>query len=367
MKKIYLIGYFKKNLGDDLFVKIVSERYSDAKITMMVMPKYAGIYRNLKNVKVIKFTFLRRLINKIRTFLGKDSYEISLAKRSDLILEIGGSIFQQAIVNEVVTKRRQDYLKSGIPTFVVGSNFGPTIDEGYISAYNKYFSQIRGVVFRDSHSLELFDGLNNVRLAPDVVFLLNPQLSLTNNKQKKIAVISVISVADKIIHKDTKDIQAKYVSKMVNIITMLTLKDYQVILFGFSTPENDIKEAERIFKKLPESIRYMVSVKAHDDINKSLNILKSADILISSRFHSMILGWVLGIPQYVISYGAKTTDVINDLFPEQFSVSVEEFSNTDTKTILQRFNTLPKDHLTLLTDQADKQFAFVDNYYSELM
>lgn len=169
------------------------------------------------------------------------------------------------------------------------------------------------------------------------------------------------------IHKNTKDIQVKYVNKMVDIITMLTLKDYQVILFGFSTPENDIKEAEIIFKKLSEKTKNMPSVKAHDDINKSLNILKSADILISSRFHSMILGWVLGIPQYVISYGDKTTDVINDLFPEQFSVSVEEFSDTDTQTMLQRFNTLPKGHLSLLTDQADKQFEFVDNYYAELI
>lgn len=366
MKKIYLIGYFKRNLGDDLFVKIVSERYPDAKILMMMGPKYANMYNGLDNVKIVKFNIFRRLLNKLMIFARKGSFEINLVKQCDFILEIGGSIFQQEKLSDSVTKRREDYLKSGVPIFVVGSNFGPVLSDSYQRDYHNYFNSIEGTVFRDSKSWERFNDLSNVELAPDTVFLLENSNKVPIKSISKTVVFSIIDVVNKINHINKDVLKLEYEKKIVELIIKMTELKYNVILFGFSIPEGDMVESKRIYEMLPNYVRPLVTIKVHSDIDKSLSIIGSANVLVSSRFHSMILGWIFNIPQLVISYGAKTTDVIEDLYPAQFYVDIENISALNSEVFLNRINTMPKDRVTLIKGQADKQFKFVDEFYGNL-
>ena len=51
---ILVTGYFKRNLGDDLFLKVLSERYSFNNFEVIIDKKNAKYYRQISNVRFIK-------------------------------------------------------------------------------------------------------------------------------------------------------------------------------------------------------------------------------------------------------------------------------------------------------------------------
>ena len=53
MKKIFIMAYLRNNLGDDLFVKELINRYPNEKFYIDVIDlKYGEVFRNSKNVEV---------------------------------------------------------------------------------------------------------------------------------------------------------------------------------------------------------------------------------------------------------------------------------------------------------------------------
>lgn len=366
MNKIYLAGYFRQNFGDDLFVKAFANHYPSSDITILVEPEFSHVYDEISNIKTIKYTFFKRILNKLMSLFGKKNFfETKIIAQNDIIVEIGGSIFQQASGEEDITFRRKSYIKTGKPIFIIGSNFGPYYSESYFECYWKYFSVAKGVVFRDVHSFNLFKQLPNVTVAPDVVLGLtisNSDKIVFKSKKKKIAVISVINVSDKIDNDKSDILQNKYDEKIKNLIESLIELNYDVTLFGFSQAERDIVAANRIKSTLPTRIKNNVSIKLHENIDDSIKIMKNADILFSSRFHSMILGWKLQIPQYVFMYSKKTENVIKDLFPLQSRIDVQHIDTITVDSLVTNANTMDKDVLAITEKNAMKQFELVDDY-----
>ncbi|MCH3933482.1 MAG: polysaccharide pyruvyl transferase family protein [Leuconostoc mesenteroides] len=365
MSKIYLAGYFRKNLGDDLFVKTIANRYPTSSITILVEPKFTEPYVDMPNVKVVKYVFYRRLLNKLLSIIGvTDFIERKLISRNDLIVEIGGSIFQQ-IAKEGITSRRLNYLKSNKPIFIIGSNFGPYTTDDYYKTYKEYFSKVNSVVFRDEESFSLFREIPVVDVAPDVV--LGLPITKSNNEivqhKKKLAVVSIINIVDKVVATNKNSIQNSYDRKIKELILQLIKRNYTIVLFGFSEAENDTVAANRIFSSIPSHVRNNVLLKSHDNINDSLDILQKADIMFSSRFHAMILGWRLQIPQYVFSYSQKTNNVIRDLFPVQANIDVRQIADIDAEFLIDNVNTMDKKTLENVSKSAEIQFKFVDQFF----
>lgn len=364
MNKIYLAGYFRQNFGDDLFVKVIANQHPSSLITVLVEPQYSKVYNEIKNIKVIKYTIFKRILNKVLSLIGNENFlEKKIIAQSDIIVEIGGSIFQQN-GDETITFRRESYLKSGKPIFIIGSNFGPYVSENYYKAYRKYFCLTKGVVFRDRTSLALFNQLSNVSVAPDVVLGLtvNDSSLKVYKHKKKIAVVSVINVVDKMNEDRSDIIQKKYDKKISELILGLVMHNYEVILFGFSRAEHDVFAAERIKNSLPIETKEFVSIKSHEYIDDSLKLMNDADILFSSRFHSMILGWKLQIPQYVFVYSKKTKNVIDDLFPAQASVDITKIDDIGAETLIKGVNTIDKKLLNTAEENARKQFKFLESF-----
>ncbi|MGO3536077.1 MAG: hypothetical protein ACTINR_07430 [Leuconostoc mesenteroides] len=147
MSKIYLAGYFRKNLGDDPFVKTIANRYPNSSITILVEPKFTEPYADMPNVKIVKYVFYRRLLNRFLSIIGiKNFIERKLISKNDLIVEIGGSIFQQ-VAKETITSRRLNYLKSNKPIFIIGSNFGPFTTNDYIRHIKNIFRKLMALFF----------------------------------------------------------------------------------------------------------------------------------------------------------------------------------------------------------------------------
>ena len=89
MNKCYLKIYLNNNLGDDLFAKIITERYQNTKF---INVSYLKKKKKFKNIKIIK-GYLFRAINKILKIFFKTSIENILVKKCPISLSIGGSLF----------------------------------------------------------------------------------------------------------------------------------------------------------------------------------------------------------------------------------------------------------------------------------
>src|SRR5690625_1376834 len=98
MKKVLIKAYSQINLGDDLFVKILCDRYPETQFVIVAPKSKSTPYENIQNLEVVHFP---QIIDSVFSRLGRNfnlySYlSNKLAKECDLTIHIGGSIFIQS-------------------------------------------------------------------------------------------------------------------------------------------------------------------------------------------------------------------------------------------------------------------------------
>src|SRR5699024_7019939 len=95
MKKILIRVYSATNLGDDLFIKILCNRYPSHKFYIIADKKHSKPFKSIPNLKVINHaSFIDKVILKLGfRFTSYNFLSKKLAKRTDSVIHIGGSIF----------------------------------------------------------------------------------------------------------------------------------------------------------------------------------------------------------------------------------------------------------------------------------
>ena len=341
-KKILVKGYFKRNLGDDLFLKVLTERYPERQFEVIVDAENAGYYSTFNNLHVIKRNFIFKALNKLLSLFSIGGIYSVLLYRYFAVIEIGGSIFPQPMKEPFIEKERM-FLSNRIDHyFVIGSNFGPYSSKKFLDEYKNFFREIDGTVFRDKKSFSLFKKLDNVRYSPDVVLGMgNYNLKVNNTTQTRYAVISAIDLGFKDISRNTAITNKKvdYEKKLLNVILDLIDHGYEILFVPFSKTQNDLGVSaelkERIERLRPTS---KISILKEDNIEKKVTVIKNSSLIISTRYHAMILGWLYNINQLVFIYSSKTRNVINDLFPEQYCYDLE--NNSSLKFEINKMNTI---------------------------
>lgn len=178
MKKILIKAYAQLNLGDDLFIKMLCERYKDTEFYLFATPEYEnlkGIETN--NLKILyNNTFAKKILFRLgRKFGVYNILEDLKAKELDGVVNIGGSIFIENDFSKEDFKIRERNLEFGKNYFILGANFGPYKSEAFKSMYHDFFKKCKDVCFRERYSYELFKDLENVRFGKDIVFSLKQE------------------------------------------------------------------------------------------------------------------------------------------------------------------------------------------------
>src|SRR5690625_1172708 len=185
MKKVMIYAYMALNLGDDLFIKVLCERYPQTQFYIVAPKIYQRVFQYLSNLKVIpRESFIRRGLNGItKTIFGKQLfYERRLAKRLDGAIYIGGSLFIQQNSWQKRVKFTNALHVNRQPFYLLGANFGPFTDDEFYKVHERIFATYTDICFRDEFSYRLFQQLDNVRLAPDIVFQLKPNTQPIDQK-----------------------------------------------------------------------------------------------------------------------------------------------------------------------------------------
>lgn len=290
--KIYVDAYLAKNLGDDLFVDILTNRYPNH--NFFAISECEKGY-NKKNFKVYSNKYFFK-------FLKKFQLEKYLANRYDNVITIGGSMFRENNDND------RDFSLGKNKRYIIGVNFGPYKTEKYYQNIHNMMSKLEDICFRDKYSYNLFKDLPNARCASDIIFSMDTSnIKITNRKR---AIISIISPKDKIDEK----YQEKYENKMIELIKFLDNKGYEICLMSFCKVENDEQEIKNIINKLPKTYRDKVEKYCYNgNIEQALNTLGDCQLIVGGRFHANIIGLVLGKSILPVLYSDKTLHVLQDM------------------------------------------------------
>ena len=306
--KIYLDAFLAKNLGDDLFIDILLNRYKNHKFYAISRGEK---YNKYPNLKVYSNSFIFRVLKKLRLV----KY---VANLYDLVVTIGGSMYME------MEGIKQDFDLGKNKRYIMGVNFGPYKSESFLKEVKSMFEKAEDVCFRDKYSYNLFQSLPNTRLAADIVFSLNTDdVKITNRKR---AVISIVSCDFKVGQEKTKE----YEEKMVELIEFLENKGYEICLMSFCKKQDDEKAVESIINKCDDATKERIEKYYYrGDFKEALNVIGDSSLVIGSRFHANIIGMVLGKSVIPIYYSDKTKNVIDDMGLEIKTIDIrkiEEFN-----------------------------------------
>lgn len=347
MNKVYLGIYLNKNLGDDIFAKIISERYPNTKFYTFLRNNTRYNFRNMKIYNGIFYRGINKILKKFSN--NKISIPIKLAKKCEAAIVIGGSMF---IEGKSGNKEELNFAKN---SFIIGSNFGPFKDANYPKSFESLFRECNCVSFRDEYSYSLFSNLgDNIQYAPDIVFGLDTsKISIKNSNKIVFSIIDCKSKIDKIYEKD-------YDQKIIEMTKYFLKKKYEIVYMSFCKNEGDEEAINRILSKI--NIKERMKIEKYfyrDNINEALNVLADSKIIVGSRFHANILGLVLNKTIIPIIYSDKTVNALNDINFEGRKIDIRNLQDFDVNKLNEEDLKYTLD-ISKYSEESEKHFHKLD-------
>ncbi len=357
MKKVFLDCIYEKNLGDDLLIKTVCDRY---KSTIFLFPSYFHDINknNIFNLKVIKVNeYIYRLFRKICFKFNKmNIVDKIIIKHCDYVITVGGSMFVE------YTQNSKDYkftwyenLKK--PYFIIGVNIGPIYTKNYLLNLKKHiFQNARDVCVRDKKSYDKVKNMKNVRCGSDMIFSYDVSQYKGENHINKV-IISVINCERK--KNQMKHVNSqKYEETILQLISYFQNKNYEIELISFCKAEGD---EETINKIISKSNTKDISYYFYDgDIDETITELNTASIIIGTRFHANVLGLLLGKVIIPIIYNDKTKNLLEDIHFQGKYIDMEHLDQFDIKSLTNKDLTY-KCNISKQIQDAQEHFQVLDN------
>lgn len=339
---VFVKLFAKLNLGDDLFLKILLNRYPNTNFVLNAKNEYRDIVSNCYNLTIYQDSetnksksFVNKFYKVIERNLLPSRYRNNIIRQlkkqydqkfasTDVFVSIGGSIFMQHKKLPAYTDIEFYNLvnQSFDDIFYIGCNFGPYIDEDYKQSYKKVFRKATDVCFREAASWKMFNDLKNVRFRPDVVFGLD--FSGTEKIEKTVG-FSIISSRNNID-------EGKYIKKYSELIQFYQKENYKVYLFSFCKIQGDESTINAITDLL-EDKKNLNKVFYNGDIDNFLSIYSSVKKMYCGRFHAMILSMLFDQEIYPITYSKKMSNVLEDIDYKGEFIKIEKFHLVDPEEL----------------------------------
>ncbi|AQP45778.1 polysaccharide pyruvyl transferase family protein [Tessaracoccus flavus] len=358
--RIYVHAYWQQNLGDDLFVKVLCERYPEVLFYGACSRRKSRAFEALDNFRrVPRLARVDRILSRLSLgpLLGP-ALERLYKARSDAVVNIGGSIF----IEREGWRQRMPAMRarfgSGKQTYVVGSNFGPYEDPHFLDEYKALLRGGADVCFRDKVSAELFEELPNCRYAPDVILSMDPGETADHGT-------AVISVIDLETRPSLREHSNAYTTKLSEVALACIAAGLDVVLMSFCRSEQDVAAAKRLSQELDKAGASVRSYTYDGDLLAALTLLSTASVIIGTRFHAVILAWVFGKRVLPISYSPKTEHVLRDLaFPGEW-INLEEIAELDVANSVSELLRSAPFAVGELRAMAEQQFAGLDAFVAQ--
>lgn len=339
MKKriIKLYAYLEKNLGDDLMVECLCNRYPQYKFYYCDMWKGVDSLEHCSNFFHKEDVYERwgrinHLLNIITLYKKKNLlYDLifrMIEKRSCCSIYIGGSLFIEGEMSNLERRMELEEKRLNVaPLFIIGSNFGPYTSIEFLEKYKNFFGKCEGVTFRDHKSTFLFRELKNINYAPDVV------LNIEGKKHTHTPRV-LVSVIDLSNRKQLVNKKEEYEAYIVKLCKEIIKQGKIPVLMSFCEKEGDEKAVQAIFSQLNEKEKNKVECLYYtNNVQEMLAYYQKAEYVVATRFHAMILAMKYRIPFFAFAYDYKVKNVLEDLNCDYYC-DISEITQTSFSKVL---------------------------------
>jgi len=364
MKKgyIFIYAYIAGNLGDDLMVRCLCERYPKERFVLCADGYYAGAFRDIKNLTFYdqsgeKASRWNRFWKKIKG--TDDGFRKMLIRMAKAVVHIGGSVFVQHFDDYSLLYQADERLRRlSRRMYVVGANFGPYSDENYYRQYHELFGRYDGVVFRDEYSRQLFADLENVSCAPDVVFNYDTGV---RKQEKKQVLMSVISMEGRNNKFAINDYGQSYQEFMIKLSKAYIEAGYAVKYISFCQMQQDEEAIRQIREALTEEERSRTDCCFYreNNLKECMEAYDESEIVVGTRFHSIILAELKGKKMISVIYDLKTLHTLESQGVHRY-YRLEELKDADIKAVMDQAERLPEEKKKQLQKEAEGQFIYLD-------
>lgn len=362
MKKVYIYAYMAQNLGDDLMVRILCDRYPDVQFYLYADTFYKTAFKDIKNLIVYsaedkKVQFWNKTLKHIRK--TTNGFMERLMEKCDATVHIGGSVFIQHNDDySAFLKADQNLRKYSQKVYLIGSNFGPYKDEQYYLDYHYLLSTYDGVSFRDLYSYYKFKDIPHVVYAPDVVFNYKATGSTDVEHRVLFSTISLAGRNDNFAIMQYWEVYRRFIQKLAKRYLEL---GYKITFLSFCEPQGDFYEINEIIKtNMFDCFRDKIQVKNYTgDIEESISLIKESEIVVGTRFHSIILGWLFNKPVLPIVYDNKTLQVLKDMNLRNYAL-LQELEMVSIDDFIENIETVSSSQIEILKDDSKNHFKYLD-------
>lgn len=357
MKKrdIWLRTYSASNLGDDLFIWMCARRYPQYRFHLTREadnPLLAGI----DNLVIHPYTLIHKVMRKLNP--NYHPYR-KILEQSDAAVILGGSMFIENDIWPILQKDFANLAKINGQAAIIGSNFGPWHSEEFKDSYAEVFGRFQDICFRDQSSLKLFEA-PNMRVAPDIAFgldIVQPPI-----KKEKSVLFSLIDLSGR---KDLAPFTQLYLEQSAAAVEEFAKAGWQVTLMSFCQKQGDeqvISDVLNRVKDVPDGRIRRIDYRGN--LKECMDAISQSEVVVATRFHAMILGWLFEARVYPLVYDKKMVNTLNDLAPDQIRMPINENMNLSMEEIVHKAAKLK--HLSSIRQQAQEQFAWLDSLESRI-
>lgn len=203
--------------------------------------------------------------------------------------------------------------------------------------------------YRDKHSHAIARSLArraaNDAVVPDLAFGL-PRSEIADAKDvraracgRAIVAISLISYGNpEIWPKDDRQVLDRYLTQMTILVSQLLRRnDYVVFVWSARVDQRLVAELlGRLDDVSKARIPQQVFVPQLNSWRDVVVVLRSADMLIASRLHSTIFGFLARVPTVAISFDRKVDWIMEDLKQTDYLLNIRDFTAADVLAALEQ-------------------------------
>lgn len=389
--KILIKACTNGNFGDDLFIKIILERYKKYNninfyILVYDSTMYSYYSEEYPNVTLIPYPvpnlFVRgavKIFEKIfhlEGILKKTAYKIVYRKlfqnRYNLFINIGGSQFAEHVGEKFVISNWLEKLFAqkvkADKKLLLNINFGPYSTSEFVDECKSIFECYDDVCFRDYFSYNLFKVLKNVRYAPDIALTIDT--NNLNTCSSGIIGINVIDLGENIrTLGERKNFLINYEHLIDSVVIKLLERNYKVRFLGFCNSKTEIEYIKKLMYKYNERIGKLTNISyvQYDvkNISEFIKSISECDGILATRFHAMILAFRLRKIVYPICYDNKLINFLNSIdYQGPFSILSDLGNAEDIVEYITSNSGVVLSEKTI--SESYKQFLLLDQYIYDI-
>lgn len=301
--KIFLEAFVDTNFGDNLFLHIVTSRYSQHEFYMLVKEDYKESYETLiKHVDNIHLIY--------------NDANHSYLQDMDAMFVVGGDMFSDRFDYSVLLKQVRTIKKAGgFVAFMGCSLFKKYSLFTWVDLF-ALFSQADVMVVREKetyHQLKSKIPWVHVISMADMVF----STDITELKKEPVkAGVLGVSVRKKN-QADAEKFYPRYCKGIAKVITQyLRQSDTNVVhILALSVGKfNDAAVAEDIMELCSPSDRNRIKCISFDgDVNDYMKEIQRCEKLLCTRFHALVFSIMLNKPFVPVIYEEKMNRLLNEI------------------------------------------------------